>query len=636
MSCPLSALASIAALTTTSPIGGIQISPPQPMAMDTGEVPLYNPSPDISAPANAHTAKKSGAKKHKSKKVDAKAKKQSVKKHKLKQTNYQSVLDTKTKCSSSSSTMKMKRADEVKSDQSNQKANKPYNKTAKMTTSCSTLKKPSSDKRSPPREAKSNRPFEKATTTTAAASLMRATNYGTTPYRPSFPVVLMGIISAPQNSEYITFLSDEQRIIIVQPDAVAQKVLPMYFEEDDHTPTYNDFLRLFKVWGFEVMNDPQYPQVNVYKHPQFRKGDWEACLNINMAMDENNEPRKQGASLQEGPIVRQRPPSPVNAKQASPARTQAQAPLARLQARAEAPLAGEESFRSPQTNARSVTPPENVLPSLARGVDEPYRAHSQSLPQQELASRGWNEPQDPASPGWNGPQEPASSGVWNGNGPKSMTQDPALSRGWTNQSSSLERMIAATAETRRSLYGPSTGFPCLEELAAKYPAEARDFFTVMAGAQWAVQSRRSLPVMPPRSGNMGGMDTTSITRSPQEGLTDAQVDFMTRDVVSQAMATLQGIKQQRQWAPQPAPMPSHHISDELLDQLRRTIDDVVPRSSPGSSNNGCNSAGNSIPCTLSPSSILDAMTESFIERSNARRIRSRPAGIMGTTTAQFT
>mmetsp|Transcript_17419 Transcript_17419/g.37608 ORF Transcript_17419/g.37608 Transcript_17419/m.37608 type:complete len:595 (-) Transcript_17419:108-1892(-) len=98
--------------------------------------------------------------------------------------------------------------------------------------------------------------------------------------QPSFPVILLAIMSAPQNKEFITFLSDGRKFIIIRPEAVARNVLPIHFE--DNVPTYDQFLHLLAIWGFDVVKDPQYPQVNVYKHPMFQKGDWEACLQMKL------------------------------------------------------------------------------------------------------------------------------------------------------------------------------------------------------------------------------------------------------------------------------------------------------------------------------------------------------------------
>ena len=100
--------------------------------------------------------------------------------------------------------------------------------------------------------------------------------------RPSFPSILMGMLSNPQNADIISFLSDERRFIIVNPIALENKVLPLYAEELGETVTFAQFMNLLCQWGFRVTNDTQnYPDVNVYSHPNgFKKGDWDACRNI--------------------------------------------------------------------------------------------------------------------------------------------------------------------------------------------------------------------------------------------------------------------------------------------------------------------------------------------------------------------
>jgi len=64
--------------------------------------------------------------------------------------------------------------------------------------------------------------------------------------QPSFPVVLMGIISAPANAEHIAFLSDDMSFIIIHPDEMA-KIIPAHFEGSD-VKSYDDFLHLLAVW----------------------------------------------------------------------------------------------------------------------------------------------------------------------------------------------------------------------------------------------------------------------------------------------------------------------------------------------------------------------------------------------------
>ena len=64
--------------------------------------------------------------------------------------------------------------------------------------------------------------------------------------QPTFPVILMAIMSGSHNREYITFLSDEQRFIIIDSVSLETKVLPLHFEEN--VPTYDQFLQQLHMW----------------------------------------------------------------------------------------------------------------------------------------------------------------------------------------------------------------------------------------------------------------------------------------------------------------------------------------------------------------------------------------------------
>ena len=65
--------------------------------------------------------------------------------------------------------------------------------------------------------------------------------------QPSFPVVLMAILSATQNSQYITFLSNGESFITIDPVGLELNVLPKHFE-DKNSPTYDEFLQLLAIW----------------------------------------------------------------------------------------------------------------------------------------------------------------------------------------------------------------------------------------------------------------------------------------------------------------------------------------------------------------------------------------------------
>ena len=100
----------------------------------------------------------------------------------------------------------------------------------------------------------------------------------------SFPVTLMAMIESPQSdSPCISFLSDNQRFVIVDPSRLEQEIFPKHF--DLRTPTLDEFSEMLHLWGFEKSVDKLFPNVAVYKHEQFRKGEWEKCLKIEMPLE---------------------------------------------------------------------------------------------------------------------------------------------------------------------------------------------------------------------------------------------------------------------------------------------------------------------------------------------------------------
>jgi hypothetical protein len=101
--------------------------------------------------------------------------------------------------------------------------------------------------------------------------------------RPSFPSILMGMLLNPQYADTIAFLSDERRFIIVNPIELETKVLPLYRDELGGVATYESFIVMLRNWGFQINNDAEkYPDINVYSHDKFKKGDWESCLQIQL------------------------------------------------------------------------------------------------------------------------------------------------------------------------------------------------------------------------------------------------------------------------------------------------------------------------------------------------------------------
>ncbi|KAL7532050.1 hypothetical protein ACHAXR_004398 [Thalassiosira sp. AJA248-18] len=174
--------------------------------------------------------------------------------------------------------------------------------------------------------------------------------------QPSFPVVLMGIMSAPQNKEYISFLSDQQSFIIVHAEALAENILPMHFEAN--VPTLDQFLYLLETWGFETIMEPQYPQVKVFKHPMFRKGDWEACLEMKLPAEEGKISKSNSPAHAPAP----HPPSPRHLS-----------------------IAAAVERQSPPMMARSVTPPDcSLSPGRVESAAPQWLMQSASLELEQL------------------------------------------------------------------------------------------------------------------------------------------------------------------------------------------------------------------------------------------------------------
>ncbi len=141
---------------------------------------------------------------------------------------------------------------------------------------------------SPHSSSTKNRLSNKAKTSSKLAKTKRSSNVDPP---PSFPTVLMAILSSPQtNADAISFLSDDQRFIVSSPMILEQRVLPQYFGEfrdkSLKVTSFTQFEFMLRIWGFRRESDPMYPQINVWKHEMFKKGDWETCLKIDRPSQE--------------------------------------------------------------------------------------------------------------------------------------------------------------------------------------------------------------------------------------------------------------------------------------------------------------------------------------------------------------
>lgn len=125
----------------------------------------------------------------------------------------------------------------------------------------------------------------------------------------SFPVTLMAIIeSQGSQSPCIAFLSDNKRFVIIDPSRLEKEIFPKHF--DLRKPTLEEFGEMLTLWGFKTSVDKLFPNVTVYEHDQFMKGDWEKCLKIEMPLESLEKISKIKAQVAKAKEEAERAPSP--------------------------------------------------------------------------------------------------------------------------------------------------------------------------------------------------------------------------------------------------------------------------------------------------------------------------------------
>lgn len=128
----------------------------------------------------------------------------------------------------------------------------------------------------------------------------------------SFPVTLMAIIeSQGGHSPCIAFLSDNKRFVIIDPLRLEKEIFPKHF--DLRKPTLEEFGEMLNLWGFKTCVDKLFPNVSVYEHKQFMKGDWENCLKIEMPLKSLEKISKIKAQVAKAKEEAERTPSPKEA-----------------------------------------------------------------------------------------------------------------------------------------------------------------------------------------------------------------------------------------------------------------------------------------------------------------------------------
>jgi hypothetical protein len=86
----------------------------------------------------------------------------------------------------------------------------------------------------------------------------------------------MTLAMDPGNIDVITFLPDGKFFVIRAKD-FSEEIMIHYFA----MTTFEDFLDLSHDWGFSrILQDLDCTGIEVFRHPQFIKGEWEKCGNI--------------------------------------------------------------------------------------------------------------------------------------------------------------------------------------------------------------------------------------------------------------------------------------------------------------------------------------------------------------------
>jgi hypothetical protein len=96
------------------------------------------------------------------------------------------------------------------------------------------------------------------------------------PRKQSFPELLMTLAMDPGNVDVITFLPDG-KFFVIRAKEFSEEIMIHYFA----MTTFEDFLDLSHDWGFSrILQDLDCTGIEVFRHPQFIKGEWEKCGSI--------------------------------------------------------------------------------------------------------------------------------------------------------------------------------------------------------------------------------------------------------------------------------------------------------------------------------------------------------------------
>lgn len=361
--------------------------------------------------------------------------------------------------------------------------------------------------------------------------------------------------------------------------------------------------------GFELVNDPRYPHVNIYKHPMFRKGDWEACLQ--MKLPGNDEPTGYKSSTTHGLSSSHEHSGQLKME-----------PLAAHQlpiTGAAASVADSDSFKHPPIDAvahprcgdthelLSWTMLEKT--SMAAAESRRYLSQYRSVFDPTVAQPS-HENMCTA--------RPELQSVL----PTYTLLSPSSASQTLVQSAMLEKTCMATVESRRclseyrSVFDPTNAQPSYGDFCTARPElQSVLYHKGIRRVSLGASGYQNLGKPSPSISAIGRMGPPSSLSWDGNGLSNAQLQMVTSDVVSAALAALHGSKQRLQ--PQKLDSSSNKSS-------------ISTSPTPSSSLDGMTEAflKRRFSTSSAPSPSLDAMTEVFLKRSIARKIQSRQSWTM--------
>ena len=94
----------------------------------------------------------------------------------------------------------------------------------------------------------------------------------------SLPETLMALLCDPVYQDMLTFLPDDTTFAILRPKVFASLLLPRFFSMSK----LSSFVSKLELWGFKKVNDGPKIGFQRFRHPLFRKDNWELCRKIKL------------------------------------------------------------------------------------------------------------------------------------------------------------------------------------------------------------------------------------------------------------------------------------------------------------------------------------------------------------------